>query len=269
MSETIKTGNQNPEHECPFDPNNYKGEQIVAPEGSFYWALIQLKLGKKVHRSDWADKEQLNFVPRRTDTEGKFDYLSHIDKSNKYGNWAPWQPMQEDLMACDWALMQDAIKPEPGLESGNLVFDLKLDIIISSWGAQRTWGYRGEKGGPAYNNSLFGSLNMIRNNTDIKTVTAFYVSDIADIYQKFQYIHFHFFSEKMNDLRYDSEIKEKTLQVSVDNVTYNLGKPTTAPFDGELGWMATYSNEQNPAVDELIKVLQQVGETKRFYCVWK
>ncbi|WP_340618808.1 DUF2829 domain-containing protein [Xenorhabdus entomophaga] len=266
MSETIKTGNQNPENECPFDPNNYKGEQIVAPEGSFYWALIQLKLSKKVRRSDWADKEQLSFVPRRTDTEGKFDYLSHIDKSNKHGNWAPWQPMQEDLMACDWALIQEAITPE---ERENLVFDLKSDMSISSWGAQRTWGYIGEKGGPHYDPSLLGSLNMIRNNTDIKTVTAFVVSDVADIYQKFQYIRFNFFSEKMNDLQYASEIKEKNLQVTVDNVTYNLGKPTTARFENGLGWRTAYSNEQNSAVDELIKVLQQTGKTKRFYCVWK
>ncbi|MDC9614089.1 DUF2829 domain-containing protein [Xenorhabdus khoisanae] len=266
MSETIKTGNQNPENECPFDPNNYKGEQIIAPEGSFYWALIQLKLGKKVRRSDWADKEQLNFVPRRTDTEGKFDYLSHIDKSNKHGNWAPWQPMQEDLMACDWALIQEAITPE---ERENLVFDIKLDMFKSSLSGQGTWGYIGEKGGPLYDPSLLGSLNMIRNNTDIKTVTAFYVRDKVRYDETIKHFRFHFLPEIKHDWQYGRVIEAKTLQVTVDNVTYNLGKPTGCTFNSENGGMIMYSNEEYPAVDELIKVLQQTGKTKRFYCVWK
>ncbi len=51
MSEVIK-----PENECPFDPKQYECHGVIAPVGSFSWALIQLKLRKRVARSVWGDK---------------------------------------------------------------------------------------------------------------------------------------------------------------------------------------------------------------------
>ncbi len=61
MTEEMKTENTNPEHGCQMNLNDYQVEQIIAPLGSFWWALIQLKQGKNVRRRDWAEKEQLNF----------------------------------------------------------------------------------------------------------------------------------------------------------------------------------------------------------------
>ncbi|MDE9549579.1 DUF2829 domain-containing protein, partial [Xenorhabdus bovienii] len=108
----------NPEHECPFDPKNYQCDCFIAPVGSFSWALIQLKLRKRVARSAWGDKGMyLAITPRVNDLtveEGsayavdgvavgtKYDYLTHIDLRNEHGNFVPWQPTQEDMMACDW-----------------------------------------------------------------------------------------------------------------------------------------------------------------------
>ncbi|EYU17216.1 DUF2829 domain-containing protein [Photorhabdus aegyptia] len=111
MSEVMK-----PENECPFDPKQYECHSVVAPVGSFSWALIQLKLRKLVARSVWRDKKMyLAITPRVNDLtveEGsayavdgvavgtKYDYLTHIDLRNEHGNFVPWQPTQEDMMAC-------------------------------------------------------------------------------------------------------------------------------------------------------------------------
>ncbi|MQL47569.1 DUF2829 domain-containing protein [Photorhabdus khanii] len=124
MSEIMK-----PENECPFDPKQYECHCLVAPLGSFSWALIQLKLRKRVARSVWGDKGMyLAITPRVNDltvekdsayaVDGvavgtKYDYLTHIDLRNEHGNFVPWQPTQEDMMACDWEFFEDAVKPEP------------------------------------------------------------------------------------------------------------------------------------------------------------
>ncbi|MBE8589397.1 Thoeris anti-defense Tad2 family protein, partial [Xenorhabdus griffiniae] len=60
MSDVIK-----PECECPFDPKQYQCDCFIAPVGSFSWALIQLKLRKRVTRSVWGDKGMyLAITPR-------------------------------------------------------------------------------------------------------------------------------------------------------------------------------------------------------------
>ncbi|MBD1229695.1 DUF2829 domain-containing protein, partial [Xenorhabdus griffiniae] len=110
MSDVIK-----PECECPFDPKQYQCDCFIAPVGSFSWALIQLKLRKRVTRSVWGDKGMyLAITPRVSNLiveEGsayavdgvavgtQYDYLTHIDLRNEHGNFVPWQPTQEDMMA--------------------------------------------------------------------------------------------------------------------------------------------------------------------------
>ncbi|MBE8597906.1 DUF2829 domain-containing protein [Xenorhabdus sp. BG5] len=127
MSEFIK-----PEHECPFDPKQYQCDCFIAPVGSFSWALIQLKLRKRVTRSAWKNCQgnnemYLTITPRVNDltvekdsayavdgvaVSTKYDYLTHIDLRNEHGNFVPWQPTQEDMMACDWRFVENNIKPE-------------------------------------------------------------------------------------------------------------------------------------------------------------
>ncbi|MGJ0580844.1 DUF2829 domain-containing protein, partial [Xenorhabdus bovienii] len=123
----------NPEHECPFDPKHYQCDCFIAPVGSFSWALIQLKLRKRVTRSVWVNCQGNNemylaITPRVNDltvekdsayaVDGvavgtKYDYLTHIDLRNEHGNFVPWQPTQEDMMACDWKFFEDKVKPTP------------------------------------------------------------------------------------------------------------------------------------------------------------
>ncbi|CDL83181.1 Thoeris anti-defense Tad2 family protein [Xenorhabdus szentirmaii] len=128
MSEFIK-----PEHECPFDPKQYQCDCFIAPMGSFSWALIQLKLRKRVTRSVWVNCQGNNemylvITPRVNDLTvekdsayavggvavgTKYDYLTHIDMRNEHGNFVPWQPTQEDMMACDWQFFEEKVKPTP------------------------------------------------------------------------------------------------------------------------------------------------------------
>ncbi|MDE9456008.1 DUF2829 domain-containing protein [Xenorhabdus bovienii] len=134
----------NPEHECPFDPKHYQCDCFIAPVGSFSWALIQLKLRKRVARSAWGDKGiYLAITPRVSELtveEGsayavdgiavgtKYDYLSHIDLRNEHGNFVPWQPTQEDMMACDWEFAEEElVKPKPPVEP---LYKLKARLTI-------------------------------------------------------------------------------------------------------------------------------------------
>ncbi|MDX8001138.1 DUF2829 domain-containing protein [Xenorhabdus sp. Reich] len=260
MSELMKTEKQNPEHECLIDPNNYKTEQIIAPEGSFYWALIQLRLENKVRRRDWSGKEQLNFVPRRMDTEGNYDYLSHIDKRNKHGNWASWQPVQEDLLACDWVLIKES---DPKLESAMLIFDLVSEE--SNIKSERYWGYKNKNGNYERQQPPFGTLNVIQNNTEIDIISSFYFISGKDT----PFIYFRISTNEFGVNYYNvGSLVRKNLHIIIDNITYNLGTPTGQHNTDPTGYSVYYDSAKRPAVDELAKVLQQTGEAKRFYCDW-
>ncbi|MDE9431337.1 DUF2829 domain-containing protein [Xenorhabdus bovienii] len=138
----------NPEHECPFDPKHYQCDCFIAPVGSFSWALIQLKLRKRVTRSVWMNCQGNNemylaITPRVNNltvekdsayaVDGvavgtKYDYLTHIDLRNEHGNFVPWQPTQEDMMACDWKFVEEElVKPKPTVEPA---YQLKAKLTV-------------------------------------------------------------------------------------------------------------------------------------------
>ncbi|PHM67346.1 DUF2829 domain-containing protein [Xenorhabdus sp. KJ12.1] len=148
MSEFIK-----PEHECPFDPKQYHCDCFIAPVGSFSWALIQLKLRKRVTRSVWVNCQGNNemylaITPRVNNlavekdsayaVDGvavgtKYDYLTHIDLRNEHGNFVPWQPTQEDMMACDWNFVEqkeERIKPKPFVKPAH---QLKVRLTVGEY----------------------------------------------------------------------------------------------------------------------------------------
>ncbi|MCE1644885.1 DUF2829 domain-containing protein, partial [Enterobacter hormaechei] len=83
MSEVIKL-----ENECQFDPKQYECHSVVAPVGSFSWALIQLKLRKLVARSVWRDKKMyLAITPRVNDLtveEGSAYVVDGVAVGTKY-----------------------------------------------------------------------------------------------------------------------------------------------------------------------------------------
>ncbi|NDK98261.1 DUF2829 domain-containing protein [Photorhabdus bodei] len=273
MSEVMK-----PENECPFDPKQYECHSVIAPVGSFSWALIQLKLRKLVARSVWSDKKMyLAIVPRVNDLtveEGsayavdgvavgtKYDYLTHIDLRNEHGNFVPWQPTQEDMMACDWNFFEDKVKAEP--ESDDmLVFDLK-----SEFGEKAGYyGYLSENKISDSNAAPIGTLTIIQNKIDIKNILIFHTVENPG------YIHFSVSFDEVNSQKV-KELFKKNLYVKVDNITYNLG--TSPEWSSDITNSTSgvlYNNDppNNPHkvdTEKLGRIIKQTGVTKRFYLNW-
>ncbi|WP_446469786.1 DUF2829 domain-containing protein [Xenorhabdus stockiae] len=275
MSEFIK-----PEHECPFEPKQYQCDCFIAPVGSFSWALIQLKLRKRVTRSVWVNCHENNemylaITPRVNNlavekdsayaVDGvavgtQYDYLTHIDLRNEHGNFVPWQPTQEDMMACDWVLVEDKATPES--ESDDmLVFDLNSDFDKKS----EYYGYLSENKISDKNVKSMGVLTIIKNKTDIKNALIFhsYKSNATG------YIHFSVSFDKSNSQQV-AELFKKDLYIKVNNKTYNIG--TVNKSDSEktgVNYGFVYGfNEDKKDREKLSEILMKTGETKRFYCNW-
>ncbi|MBI6549843.1 DUF2829 domain-containing protein [Xenorhabdus lircayensis] len=256
MSEFIKS-----EHECEYKSADDNTGQIIALEGSFWWALIQLKLGNKARRSDWLETEHVRFIPRDADTESQDDYLAHIDKRNKQGHWAPWQPTQEDLMSDDWELVKEAVKPE----LDTLIFDLTAKMGQPS-GKVVYWGYKSERGGLDESMLPFGSLNVIQNSTVIQNM-----SSLSFSVQASDLLHLRVSSDDNNYQKMVSLVK-KNLHVTVDNVTYSLGASMRNygnkdyPYTYDVYY--EYGTPEYPILGKLGEVLKQTGKTYRFHLNW-
>ncbi|WP_237385222.1 Thoeris anti-defense Tad2 family protein [Xenorhabdus sp. Sc-CR9] len=314
MSDVIK-----PENECPFNPEQYECHCITAPVGSFSWALIQLKLRKRVARSVWGDKGiYLAITPRVNGLTvedssayavdgvavgAKYDYLTHIDLHNEHGNFVPWQPTQEDMMACDWGLVEEEgkkeepvkpeteskpkptpelmpePKPEPTpdpkpefeLDDSMFVFDLILGAgryRDSQGGSSDDWGYIvDDRYLSTGNEAAFGTLNVIRNKKAIEKIDIFYWG--KNNKSKASGINL-LISSHENDASYQQMknlFKNKSLYITVDNITYNLGMSSPEDSNSKYYWGNWYEN--NAEIEKLGEILRQTGQTKRFYFNWR
>ncbi|MBD2798172.1 DUF2829 domain-containing protein [Xenorhabdus sp. 18] len=270
MSELIK-----PEHECPFDPKQYQCDCFIAPVGSFSWALIQLKLRKRVTRSVWVNCQGNNemylaITPRVNDltvekdsvyaVDGvavgtKYDYLTHIDMRNEHGNFVPWQPTQEDMMACDWQFFEDRVKPEPKPDTKSefskykLSFDIKSKVASLSgtglWGAEPTNIENNlTTNGRPYNIYWFGSNYGTSASNQIELQ---FKAEVG-------------LSAKVPDL------SNKTLIITVDDKKYNLGVLTKVSSNSTNHEVRIHY--RNGDTVEFGKLLEQVGKKYRLHCEW-
>ncbi|WP_323834491.1 DUF2829 domain-containing protein [Photorhabdus africana] len=281
MSEVIK-----PENECQFDPKQYECHGVIAPVGSFSWALIQLKLRKLVARSVWRDKKMyLAITPRVNDLtveEGsayavdgvavgtKYDYLTHIDLRNEHGNFVPWQPTQEDMMACDWNFVEKEAKPEPKLGDNMFVFDLTLGTgrYRSSGSSTDDWGYLSDdRYLEAGKEAAFGVLNVIQNKTTIEKIEIFCWVENNESQRS---ILVWRVASHGNDESYQQMqdlFRNKSLYIRVDGITSNLGMRSPDSSDGKYYCDNWY--EHNTEAQKLSEILKQTGRNKRFDCNWR
>ncbi|MBD2794038.1 DUF2829 domain-containing protein [Xenorhabdus sp. 42] len=273
MSEFIK-----PENECPFDPKQYQCDCFIAPVSSFSWALIQLKLRKRVTRSVWVNckgnnEMYLTITPRVNDLtvekdsayavdgvaiETKYDYLTHIDLRNEHGNFVPWQPTQEDMMACDWKFVEDNRKPEiepfpePALRmKGKLTLGRLQD---SNFKLLEYIGYgRGDKG--IFD---FGDWEGIGVNTLTEELNYFYFKSKKST-EDFRRFDFGIDYKKIGFNKRDEihkKLESKNLIISCLGEDYKF---TSAKL-GVLG--LEYSEENNPATEKLGKLFKEnIGKT--------
>ncbi|MDR0217290.1 MAG: DUF2829 domain-containing protein [Enterobacteriaceae bacterium] len=86
--------------QCPFNSNQYilNIDEIIAPVGSFPWAIIQLYMDKLVRRSKW---EPHIYVRPIYDYDGPGNVIS-FQLVKPDGNVLFWTPDHEDMGAHDW-----------------------------------------------------------------------------------------------------------------------------------------------------------------------
>ncbi|OTA14477.1 hypothetical protein Xvie_03698 [Xenorhabdus vietnamensis] len=280
----------NPEHECPFDPKHYQCDCFIAPVGSFSWALIQLKLRKRVTRSVWVNCQGNNemylaITPRVNNLaveEGsayavdgvavgtQYDYLTHIDLRNEHGNFVPWQPTQEDMMACDWGFVEEEkkeesvkpeteSKPEPTLEPTpelkpetpkyNLVFDATSKEAGINGNLRRV-----DKPIIIENNlTTNGSLYCVY------WFTSQYGTSAANQLELQ-------FEAVIGLQAYVPDLRNKTLIITVDDKKYNLGTLTEVGTDSR--GHEVHIHYRDGDTKEIGKLLEQEGKTYRFHCEW-
>ncbi|MDX7989246.1 DUF2829 domain-containing protein [Xenorhabdus sp. 12] len=248
MSEVNKLDDK----QCPFDPDQYKVKinDTVAPFSSYPWAMIQVYLGKKVYRNNW------NFPVEYVRLAGLPDNDPYIEKYTP-NNPIHWQPTQEDMLACDWNLMDCMLSFE--LTSGSGTYNNpSLPHEPVAWGYIRNidWGHH------------FGELNKEKNNvTDIEKIWCFLLNNgviFFDVRTK---------PNKENRQNVIDLFQSNDLWITIDNIKYNLGKstPTLYPntsnnenYDFEF----KYQNQDAKKIGILLQQMQQTGQPKNFCLDW-
>ncbi|MDE9495511.1 DUF2829 domain-containing protein [Xenorhabdus bovienii] len=244
----------NADLECPFDPDQYNigDNNITVPAGTSAWALSLVYLGKEVHRSGWNAPIEHMRLTHKSEVGSADDGAAYIEKSDKGGYWSRWQPTQEDLLACDWQLLESAC-PKDSM----LVFDLNLGTLKVDSDRGQIWGYQNF-------GTNTGILNIIQNNIGIVNILQF---DLwIDNYIGMKTLELAVSTDEKSDLEVKNLFMHK-LYITVDRVTYRLGSPNSWGQRGHTH-NAHYDYNSN-IVKKLGEILKQTGQTKRFCLTWR
>ncbi|WP_338885248.1 MW1434 family type I TA system toxin [Xenorhabdus sp. TH1] len=249
-----------PEKQCQIIPAQYKIDAVTAPVGSCPWAIIQVYLGNKLHRSDWdAPGEHMRLTSPSTDNTP-----AYIEKSDKHGLWFPWQPTPEDLMACDWHLVTSNSKPQPT----DCMLSFNLTVGTGAFSSKdQTWGYladtefepAGEHLGP------FGILDDFQSKTVIKTFSLLVWDGLN------QKIFIRVSSDNTQD-GYQKlvDLFKQDLLLTVGGTAYSLGSSIDSHLYGkhEYEFIGEYGNDDAKKLGSLLQ--QQNAIYSRPYCFnWK
>ncbi|WP_083600886.1 Thoeris anti-defense Tad2 family protein [Xenorhabdus thuongxuanensis] len=233
--------------QCPFNPDQYQNKDVVVPFGSFPWAIVQVYLGKKVYRSNW------NFPVEYIRLAGVPDDSPYIEKYNS-GNSTHWQSTQEDMLACDWDLMDCMLS-----------FDLTSGTETSSHFGNVGWGYISDKlvGWP----HTMGALNITSNNEiDITEISSFSWGEISNTF----YINSSTKQDKGSYQKVGFLFQNKELRVVVNNESYNLGKAQLGHHegDGPYDYEFSYQNAEAQRLGVLLQQMQKTGQPQNFCLHW-
>ncbi|OKO99359.1 hypothetical protein Xedl_03726 [Xenorhabdus eapokensis] len=261
MSDVNKPEKTNTNQNCFINPEQYKNHDAVAPVGSYPWAMVQLYLGNLVYRNAWDyPNEYIGLVPEPEVSEG--GSLPYLLKKRVHNKFEPWQPAQEDMMACDWV---------------NMDFMLSFDVLIETAKAplspeeHTAWGYvkEGYEWDEHEWSKYFGDLKVIQNKTDIVETSSFYWHTSRD--NKVDVILWIAISNanQESSQKVIELFQAKELYITVDGVTYNLGKSLHLDTDPKYEYEIdnTYKNNDAKKLGALLQ--QNVGNTLRLYCNWQ
>ncbi|WP_338883495.1 MW1434 family type I TA system toxin [Xenorhabdus sp. TH1] len=280
MSEINKPENLNANLKCSFNPDSYVfhgfGGKVAAPTGSLAWALSHVYIKKQLlYRIGWnAPKEHIRLA-HQTIANSEGDGSPYIEKSDKNGYWLPWEPTQEDLIACDWKIL---MLPEP--PPYWVSFDLKIG---RGYGDDR--GYATEEAVKVvnypYEDISIGTLSNFQNKTTTIREVIGFISRSGEV----EHISFTTYlilvvTFDKNNRQKTAELISKDLYLTVDDRIYkfSVSDPYLPPkVDGTTMTVIygmfddnyPHNKERWLDLDELNDMMRNnLGKTKHFHLGW-
>ncbi|MDX7987845.1 DUF2829 domain-containing protein [Xenorhabdus sp. 12] len=287
MSEVNKPEKQNKKmgFECQINPDDYKvkakvelSNDITAPVGSFPWAIIQVYLGKKMRCKDWSYPEKYIYLNTQKADDDKAEQV-YLQVHDRHDHSRDWLPDQDDMVACDWEEAKVKLKPVCP-EDSMYVFDLTIEYASSKdtlGGLMEMWGYVDETDAIKWNpnHHAVGAINIVSNNAEIVQTDSFYWVETPNTSGSWNMLKWNV-STPHNKESYEkikNLFNNKNLYITVDSITYYLGKPYVPTYSEDVYKCFTsyalgipYSSEAGK-LREILK--QQIGKTKRFCVTWR
>ncbi|WP_446470806.1 DUF7823 domain-containing protein [Xenorhabdus stockiae] len=167
--------------------------------------------------------------------------------------------------------MSDVNNPENAFSDSMFVVDITLGIGIDRPSITH-WGYCSEE---ASENEMLdtmpavGALTVVKNKTDITRADIFYWIEYPNNVDTPKLI-WNLYSHKDND-SYNRLVTlfEKNLYITVDGVTYALGKRVGSIHNNPEKHRVNNWYKDSADVQKLSYILKQTGVTKRLHINWK
>ncbi|MDX7998156.1 hypothetical protein FE394_02825 [Xenorhabdus sp. Reich] len=170
--------------------------------------------------------------------------------------------------------MSEINEPKIDIDNSMLVIDVTLGTALDNGvtlglnkdDVETRWGYLSDDVANWEKSRAFGFLIVIKNNIVFDKTIFFYWSEFKGAPD---YLLFYWGVQLRKDEKYLLEVLKffikKVLYVTVDDITYNLGRGEDWSEPYASGAMVTYSGTD---AQKLSTILKKTGETKRFYCNW-
>ncbi|MDC9623204.1 DUF2829 domain-containing protein [Xenorhabdus sp. XENO-7] len=197
---------------------------LVAKEGSYAWAILQLQAGKCVRRKNWGGKYAFLIrnpgLTNQTVKEGdywahagvevgtRFNYLSGIEHHASSGNVISWVALPNDLDGNDWEVLTRVSEP-----SDMASYWARMSVTPSEIIPGKKWGD---------NNARTGIVSYPSYGLD-----GIYWTIDDKINDGVLSLRFSF-----REARYEDELQKATskkLTITVNGVAYHLGHYSALP----------------------------------------
>ncbi|MGJ0639419.1 Thoeris anti-defense Tad2 family protein [Xenorhabdus bovienii] len=237
--------------------------ELMAKDGTYAWALLQLQAGKRLSRKAWANQgECLLRHPGLTDqmvnggdyqaqagvkVGTRLNYLPYIERYTSSGDVMPWLASAVDMESQDWEIFIRTPAVSDGAE-----YILVLDRHSRAWSSNASFEY--EKW------AVFPDMYVIvENNISDFPVSNFVWMDNHLSKPNYFNINFGTISpEASGSLR---AMTDKKLTITVDGVEYQLGHRTSD---------SDYHSPQYQGSDaeRIGNILKKEFQTFRFHFKW-
>ncbi|MDE9517576.1 DUF2829 domain-containing protein [Xenorhabdus bovienii] len=236
--------------------------ELVAKEGTYTWALLQLQDGKRVSRKEWGSQKEcllrhpgladqvvnLGDYPAQAGVKvgTRLNYLPYLERHTASGDVMPWLASAAEMEAQDW----EVIVKTPEIPK-RVEYRLVLDKYASSWSSHAD---------PAYDKwtvSEPDQLMWINGNSEFWVPSFGWVDNHATKPNEFSV---HFRNPSLETREKLSAITDKKLTITVRGIEYPLGYRTP---DSEYH-RPCYQGSEAEKIGELVKA----PGTSRFHFKW-